>query len=76
LRAGLAAVLSGPRPPWLLILDEPTNHLDIESIEVLERALQAFDGALLVVSHDTRFLDAAGISRTIGIGGDRRAATA
>lgn len=47
LRAGLAAVLSGPQPPWLLILDEPTNHLDIESIEVLECALKGFDGALL-----------------------------
>ena len=33
LRAGLACVLGGPKPPSLLILDEPTNHLDIESIE-------------------------------------------
>jgi len=72
LRAGLAASLSGPLPPWLLILDEPTNHLDIDSIEVLERALQAFDGALLIVSHDSRFLDAVGVARTFGIGGDRR----
>ena len=65
LRAGLAAALSGPQPPWLLILDEPTNHLDIESIEVLERALQGFDGALLVVSHDDRFLNAIGIERSV-----------
>ncbi len=67
LRAGLAAALSGPQPPWLLILDEPTNHLDIESIEVLERALQQFDGALLVVSHDTRFLRAIGIERSMAV---------
>ena len=67
LRAGLAAVLSGPQPPWLLILDEPTNHLDIESIEVLECALKGFDGALLLVSHDARFLDAIGIGRTMAI---------
>lgn len=67
LRAGLAAALSGPQPPWLLMLDEPTNHLDAESIEVLERALQRFDGALLVVSHDPRFLGTVGIQRTIPI---------
>lgn len=67
LRAGLAAALSGPQPPWLLILDEPTNHLDIESIEVLERALQRFDGALLVVSHDARFLNAIGIQRSMAV---------
>ncbi|KTW12354.1 MULTISPECIES: ABC-F family ATP-binding cassette domain-containing protein [Sphingomonas] len=67
LRAGLAAALSGPQPPWLLILDEPTNHLDIESIEVLERALQRFDGALLVVSHDARFMNAIGIERSVAI---------
>jgi ATPase subunit of ABC transporter with duplicated ATPase domains len=65
LRAGLAAVLSGPRPPWLLMLDEPTNHLDIASIELLEQALRLFDGALLVVSHDRAFLDAIGIERTV-----------
>ncbi|KTW10053.1 ABC-F family ATP-binding cassette domain-containing protein [Sphingomonas sanguinis] len=68
LRAGLAAALSGPQPPWLLVLDEPTNHLDLDSIDVLERALQGFDGALLVVSHDTRFLDAIGVARTLRIG--------
>ncbi|MCC2981198.1 ABC-F family ATP-binding cassette domain-containing protein [Sphingomonas sp. IC4-52] len=67
LRAGLAAALSGPQPPWLLILDEPTNHLDVDSIDVLERALQTFDGALLVVSHDQRFLDAIRIDRTFEI---------
>ncbi|GGE09267.1 ABC transporter ATP-binding protein [Aureimonas endophytica] len=57
LRAGLAATLSGPIPPWLVILDEPTNHLDIESVELLEESLRSFDGALLVVSHDSSFLE-------------------
>jgi len=68
LRAGLACVLAGAHPPWLLILDEPTNHLDIESTEVLEGALRAFDGALLVVSHDPAFLEAIGIERTFSVG--------
>lgn len=70
LRAGLAAALSGLQPPWLLLLDEPTNHLDLDSIDVLERALCSFDGALLVVSHDTRFLDAIGVSQEMNVGAD------
>jgi ATP-binding cassette subfamily F protein 3 len=48
----------------LLILDEPTNHLDIESREALEDALKAFEGSVLLVSHDRALLEAVG-SRTI-----------
>lgn len=65
LRAGLACVLGGASPPSLLILDEPTNHLDIESIEAVEAGLRAYDGALLVVSHDESFLDAIAITRRL-----------
>lgn len=65
LRAGLACVLGSPQPPQLLILDEPGNHLDIESLTAVETGLAAYDGALLVVSHDAAFLDAIGIERTI-----------
>ncbi|MDE1147715.1 MAG: ABC-F family ATP-binding cassette domain-containing protein [Azospirillaceae bacterium] len=67
-RAGLACVLGGRATPPLLILDEPTNHLDIAAIEVMEAALRAYDGALLVVSHDDAFLEAIGITRRVALG--------
>lgn len=68
LRAGLACVLGAPEPPQLLILDEPGNHLDIDSLSAVETGLAAYDGALIVVSHDAAFLEAIGISRTIELG--------
>ncbi|MDF1795913.1 MAG: ABC-F family ATP-binding cassette domain-containing protein [Coxiellaceae bacterium] len=56
LRALLACILMAKTPPQLLILDEPTNHLDINSIACIEQALLAYQGALIVVSHDQQFL--------------------
>lgn len=67
LRAGLACVLGGAAPPPLLLLDEPTNHLDLDSIAAIEQGVNAYDGALLVVSHDAAFLDAIGITRLIAL---------
>ena len=63
LRAGLACTLGHSQPKQLLLLDEPSNHLDIEAVETLEAALNAYDGALLVVSHDEAFLERIGITR-------------
>jgi ATPase subunit of ABC transporter with duplicated ATPase domains len=48
-----------------LILDEPTNHLDIDSIAAVEAGLRAYDGALIVVSHDETFLTSIGIMRRL-----------
>jgi len=67
MRAGLACMLAGATPPWLLALDEPTNHLDIASVELLEQALRGFDGALLVVSHDAAFLEGLAITRSLDV---------
>jgi ATP-binding cassette subfamily F protein 3 len=56
-RTRLAFLLLMLDAPNCLVLDEPTNHLDIDSIEVLEDALERFDGTVVAVSHDRYFLD-------------------
>ena len=58
LRATLAVVLAARPAPQLLLLDEPTNNLDLGSVAQLESALAGYRGALVVVSHDPRFLAA------------------
>jgi len=59
------------QPANLLVLDEPTNDLDIETLELLEATLQTYDGTLLLVSHDRRFLDNV-VTQTLVAQGDGR----
>jgi ATP-binding cassette subfamily F protein 3 len=63
-RASLALLMASGAN--FLVLDEPTNHLDLESREALEAALEAFPGAILLVSHDRALLDAVA-ERTIAV---------
>jgi ATPase subunit of ABC transporter with duplicated ATPase domains len=65
-RAGLALLTA--RGVNCLILDEPTNHLDLEAIEELETALETYEGCLVVVTHDRRFLERLDVTRTINLG--------
>jgi ATPase subunit of ABC transporter with duplicated ATPase domains len=62
-RAGLALLTA--RGVNCLVLDEPTNHLDVEAIEELERALAAYEGTVVLVTHDRRFLEAFAANRTL-----------
>ena len=62
-RAGLALLTA--RGVNCLVLDEPTNHLDVEAIEELERGLAGYDGTVILVTHDRRFLEAFAPRRTI-----------
>ncbi|WP_327119213.1 ATP-binding cassette domain-containing protein [Nocardia sp. NBC_01730] len=65
LRAALAMLLLADPAPKLLLLDEPTNNLDLPSLRHLTQALAGFEGALIVVSHDLRFLGDIGVTRRL-----------
>ncbi|MCK5130974.1 MAG: ABC-F family ATP-binding cassette domain-containing protein [Candidatus Sabulitectum sp.] len=52
----LLLALGLAKAPWLVVMDEPTNHMDLPSVECLEKALNDYTGALLLISHDREFL--------------------
>jgi ATPase subunit of ABC transporter with duplicated ATPase domains len=64
-RAALAALMLAEPAPQLLMLDEPTNNLDIASVRQLTTALESYEGALIVASHDLPFLESIGITRRL-----------
>jgi len=66
-RTRVAMALLQARGVNLLVLDEPTNHLDLEAIEQLERALETFDGTILLVTHDRRMLDNVRLTRRLEV---------
>jgi ATPase subunit of ABC transporter with duplicated ATPase domains len=70
-RVSLAKLLLVEPPAQLLILDEPTNNLDIASVDQLVEALEAYRGALLVVSHDAVFLNRLGIDVIVEVDNGR-----
>ncbi|MET9800494.1 ABC-F family ATP-binding cassette domain-containing protein [Streptomyces sp. NPDC006368] len=75
-RAALAALLLAEPAPQLLMLDEPTNNLDVASVRKLTEALDAYEGALIVASHDVPFLESIGITRWLLLDGELRPTTA
>ncbi|WP_411080336.1 ABC-F family ATP-binding cassette domain-containing protein [Streptomyces sp. cmx-18-6] len=75
-RATLAMLLLADPAPRLLLLDEPTNNLDLASVRRLTEALEAYEGALIVASHDVPFLESIGITRWLRLDGELRDTTA
>ena len=67
MRAGLACLLGADQSPEILILDEATNNLDLPSVEELTSALRGFGGAMIVVSHDSTFIEEIGVERAIDL---------
>ncbi|WP_433543720.1 ABC-F family ATP-binding cassette domain-containing protein (plasmid) [Streptomyces sp. CA-294286] len=74
-RATLAALMLAEPAPQLLMLDEPTNNLDMASVRQLTTALESYEGALIVASHDVPFLDSIGITRWLVLDGELRDTT-
>ncbi|MDX3451577.1 ABC-F family ATP-binding cassette domain-containing protein [Streptomyces sp. ME02-8801-2C] len=69
-RAALAALMLAEPAPQLLMLDEPTNNLDMASARQLTTALDSYEGALIVASHDLPFLESIGITRWLLLDGE------
>jgi ATPase subunit of ABC transporter with duplicated ATPase domains len=69
-RAALAGLLLAEPAPQLLLLDEPTNNLDLLSVNQLVQALAAYQGALIVASHDLPFLQDLAITRWLELSPD------
>ncbi|MFD7816734.1 ABC-F family ATP-binding cassette domain-containing protein [Streptomyces sp. NPDC059785] len=74
-RAALAALMLAEPAPQLLLLDEPTNNLDLASVRQLTSALESYEGALVVASHDLPFLESIGITRWLRLDGELKEVT-
>lgn len=65
LKLCLAKIAMAKVPPQVLILDEPTNNLDLESLEILESAIDGYQGSLIIVSHDEAFVERGHCGQTL-----------
>ncbi|MFE2423552.1 ABC-F family ATP-binding cassette domain-containing protein [Streptomyces hokutonensis] len=74
-RAALAALMLAEPAPQLLMLDEPTNNLDMASVRQLTTALESYEGALIVASHDLPFLESIGVTRWLLLDGELKTIT-
>jgi len=75
-RAALAATMLAAPAPQLLLLDEPTNNLDMASVRQLSGALDSYEGALVIASHNLSFLESVGITRWLLLDEELRETTA
>ena len=67
LKVALLGLNYWPNNIELLLLDEPENHLDLESRDLLAHAIQSYQGAVILVSHDMSFVEKCGIHQTISL---------
>ncbi|MCE1190244.1 MAG: ATP-binding cassette domain-containing protein [Ignavibacteria bacterium] len=67
MKAAIACMFSRQFQPELLVLDEPTNNLDLDSVAQLAAMLQTYRGALLIISHDSAFIDELGITGVLSL---------
>jgi len=67
MKLSLCCLLVFEKAPDMIIADEPTNNIDISSMEILAATLRNYSGTLLIVCHDSLFVQEIGITRTISI---------
>lgn len=65
MRLNLCCLMIGNHVPDLFILDEPTNNLDLQSLGILTDTIRSYRGTLLLVTHDSRFAEEVGVTKTI-----------
>lgn len=68
MRLLLCCLMIRSQAPDMLVLDEPTNNLDIQNVEILLQAINNYEGTVIVVSHDSNFLDTLGPTKVIELG--------
>ena len=67
MRLSLCCLMIENHVPDLFILDEPTNNLDLQSLGILTDTIRSYRGTVLLISHDSRFAEEVGITRTIAL---------